>query len=514
MPFRNSAFFLTACCLVSLIMPTRQARAAGGELRITVVDRDTGKPIACRMHLKNAKGVAQQAPKMPFFKDHFVFPGKITLKLPKGSYTFELERGPEYAVRTGHFTIEDFADDEKTIDLHRAVNMADEGWWSGDLHIHRPVKDIELLMEAEDLHIAPVITWWHERRTWEGKQPPTKPLVKFAGNRYYQLLAGEDERSGGALLFFNLDTPLETAAGMTEYPPMMDFVLAARKQPKAWIDVEKPFWWDVPIWLASGKVDSIGVANNHMCREQMYAKDEAWGKPRDKSRFPGPVGNGQWTQEIYYHALNCGLRIPPSAGSASGVLPNPVGYNRMYVWVDKDDFNYDSWWEAFRLGRVLVTNGPLLRPLAENRMPGHVFKGAAGEELSIEITANLSTRDTIDYLEVIQDGRVAHSVRLDDWAKANGHFPPVKFHKSGWFMVRAVTTNPKTYRFAASAPWYVEIGEQPRISKQSAKFFLDWVNERTAGLKLENPSQRAEVLKYHDMARTYWQDLVSKANAD
>ena len=28
---------------------------------------------------------------------------------------------------------------------------------------------------------------------------------------------------------------------------------------------------------------------------------------------------------IYYHLLNCGLRVPPSAGSASGVLPNPVG---------------------------------------------------------------------------------------------------------------------------------------------------------------------------------------------
>ena len=44
-------------------------------------------------------------------------------------------------------------------------------------------------------------------------------------------------------------------------------------------------------------------------------------------------GNGYWSQEIYYHLLNCGLRLPPSAGSASGVLPNPVGYNRVYVHV-------------------------------------------------------------------------------------------------------------------------------------------------------------------------------------
>ena len=43
----------------------------------------------------------------------------------------------------------------------------------------------------------------------------------------------------------------------------------------------------------------------------------------------GTQWDGYWTQDIYYALLNCGLRIPPSAGSASGVLPNPVGYNRV-----------------------------------------------------------------------------------------------------------------------------------------------------------------------------------------
>src|SRR3712207_9493398 len=66
---------------------------------------------------------------------------------------------------------------------------------------------------------------------------------------------------------------------------------------------------------------------SHMCRDRMF-ESEAWGKPRLVERLPAPRGNGFWTQEIYYHLLNAGLRLPPSAGSASGVLPNPVGYNR------------------------------------------------------------------------------------------------------------------------------------------------------------------------------------------
>ena len=89
------------------------------------------------------------------------------------------------------------------------------------------------------------------------------------------------------------------------------------------MDIEKPFWWDVPIWLASGKIDTIGIANNHMCRDWVYFNPrtggEAWGRPRDVKRLPHPHGNAHWTQEIYYHALNAGLRVPPSAGSASGV---------------------------------------------------------------------------------------------------------------------------------------------------------------------------------------------------
>src|SRR5439155_9501505 len=55
---------------------------------------------------------------------------------------------------------------------------------------------------------------------------------------------------------------------------------------------------------------------------------------------------------------DCGLRLPPSAGSASGVLPNPVGYDRVYVHLD-GELSYERWWEALRAGRVFVSNGPL-----------------------------------------------------------------------------------------------------------------------------------------------------------
>ena len=93
--------------------------AAGGKLELIVVDAETGQPVPCRIHLKNAAGKPQRVRGLPFFQDHFVFPGKVTLRLPRGTYTFELERGKEYPVQTGHFVINDHADDTKRVEMRR-----------------------------------------------------------------------------------------------------------------------------------------------------------------------------------------------------------------------------------------------------------------------------------------------------------------------------------------------------------------------------------------------------------
>jgi hypothetical protein len=509
------------CLSAALWLAAAGALAAAnlGQLEFRAIDKASGKPIAARMHLKDAAGKPVKPPQAPFWRDHFVFDGTITLELPPANYTFELECGPEYKLATGNFRIQRDSSDTKLVEMERFVDMKKEGWWSGDLHIHRPLADIELLMRAEDLHVGPVITWWNNRNLWKDQPLPEKLLVQFDGNRFYHLMAGEDEREGGALLYFNLASPLPVAGSQREYPSPVKFLEQARQTPGVHVDIEKPFWWDVPVWVAIGGVDSIGLANNHQNRDGML-DNEAWGKPRDTKRFPSPHGNGRWTHEIYYQLLNCGLRIPPSAGGASGVLPNPVGYNRVYVHCGKE-LTWDAWWENLRRGQVVVTNGPLLRPRVhgagapkEGALPGHVFKADQGQTIDLEIALNLSTRDKIDYLEIIQDGQRIHEVRLDQWAKANGKLPHVTFTKSGWMLVRAVTNNDKTYRFASTGPYYAEIGYDRRVSKKAAQFFLDWVQERAGRIKLDDPAQREEVIAYHRQARDFWQKKVEQANAE
>jgi len=499
-----------AVCCAAWCSPARAAR--GGQLQINVVDRDTGQPIACRMHLRNAKKKPQKGGKAPFWHDHFVFSGEITLKLPNGFYQFEMERGPEYLIRSGHFTISDFADDSKTIDMKRVVDMAKEGWWSGDLHVERPLKEIELLMQADDLHLAEVVTWSSGKTDWMKSALPDNPLVRF-GDSAYQQLAGMDDRAGGRLLLLNLTRPLDLSGDRPEFPPALSHVAEAARQEQAWIDAANPTSWDLPVWVAAGKLNSIELADSRLCRESVIESD-AGGRPRDKLPYPGPSGVGRWSEAVYHHLLNCGLRIPPSAGSGSGSASNPVGYNRAYVFLGEQPFSYDAWWAALRAGQVVVTNGPLIRPTVEGHPPGHVFKAEAGQKVELEIGLTLSTREKIEYLQVVKGGHVAAEMRLDEWAKAGGRLPKLEFDRSGWFLVRAVTNAPGTFRFASTGPYYVDIGYQPTISKASAQFFVDWVNERGRRLKLEDAAERREVMRHHRTARDFWQAVLEKANAD
>ncbi len=478
--------------------------------RLEVVVRDGKLAVPCRIHLYDPANKTPKVPGWPAWNDHIVVGALARLELPAGKYRYEIERGPEYNAISGELTIVAGAEAKLAADLKRIADLASHGWWSGELHVHRPIEDVPLLMQAEDLHVAPVITWWNKTNLWAGRKPPAEHVVRFDGNRFYQIMAGEDERAGGALLYFGLQQPLPITAATFEYPSPMRYLHQARDQAGVHVDVEKPFWWDVPVWLASGQVDTIGIANNHMFRSKMYP-DEAWGKPRDLERLPAPRGNGDWTQEIYYHALNCGLRIAPSAGSASGVLPNPLGYNRVYVQLD-GDLSFERWFEGLRAGRSFVTNGPLLRVLASGLPSGHVFTG--DNKIEVELTGVLEGRDRVEAVEIIRDGRVERRVPAAELART-GSLGKLTFLSSGWFLVRAIADHPRTFRFASTAPWYVEAGKaKRRISRKSARFFLDWTNERIKRVKVDEPGQREEVLEPHRRAREYWASLVRTANAD
>jgi hypothetical protein len=394
------------------------------------------------------------------FGGHFYIDGKATLPLRVGAYTFELEAGPEYLTQNGQFEIERHADDSKRIEMKRVTDLAKEGWYGGDLDVHRKKTDLPLILRAEALHFA----------------PPTEPPTKDAKNS-------------------------------KDIPPTfeLDGHLIART----------PYAWDLPVWLAGGKLDAIELINQHSLRNGVV-DNEKDGRPRDKSFFPGPRGNGRWSETVYYHVLNCGLRIPPVAGSGSGFNDNPVGTNRVYVFCG-NEFSQETWWEGLKAGRVFVTNGPLLRPMVEGQPPGNVLKLSDGGSLTLEIGLNLATSVPVEYLQIIKNGTVEAEVRLAEFKNRKGRLPPIHFDDSGWFLVRAVTSNPKTLQFASSGPYYVEKAGRPRVSRASVKFFLDWQGANSTRVRKQadlEESSRASLLAQQESARKFFEKLLATANAD
>jgi hypothetical protein len=92
-------------------------------------------------------GEARRSERVPFWHDHFVCAGSVEPHLAPGQCAYQIDRGPEYFLATGMVAVAESGPQAVTNRLRRLVNLAKEGWWSGDLHVHRSPADMELLMQ-------------------------------------------------------------------------------------------------------------------------------------------------------------------------------------------------------------------------------------------------------------------------------------------------------------------------------------------------------------------------------
>ena len=482
----------------------QKAKAGRGQLELRAIDAQSEEPTAVRMRLRNPKGRPVFAAKAPRVGDGFLFDGKVVLELSPGIYTFTLDKGPEFREHTGRFVIQSGAADNHQVEMRRFVSMKDEGWWSGDLHVERSVREMPLRMLANDLHFANVISWKNGESVWQRQRTPSETTVWVGNERAFDLMGGRDRRSASELILGRLAEPLMLAADEGEFPSPFESAQTAAAL-MGHLHLSRLDAQDLPVWIASRKLGSVGLLHSGLL--ESGSQDESFVKQPDDVLFPPPLGIGRWSQQIYFRMLNLGVRIPPAAGSGAGLNENPVGYNRVYVHHD-GPFQVESWWDGLRAGRVVLTNGPLLRPRVNGELPGHIFR-PDGDELQLEVEALLSTREKIDYLEVIQNGQSVIQTRLEDWAASGGRLPPVIFKEDGWLMLRVVTRNSKTYRGACSGPFFVSFAnsKSKQQDAKTAQFFLDWLYERARKIKL-SPDQQKSVMRYHRAARDFWQTRV------
>jgi len=503
-----------AAVLTFLAAGPATAAKPDGQLELKVVDADTDAPLPARIHLRDprrrpvrTRGLGRAA-----HADHFYLDGSIMLGLRRGQYTFDLDAGNNRRTVAGDFEIQRRAEDEKTIELASFANLTSENWYAADVDAARPLFDLGLVLRAEQLAYAPLTAWQAGNKGWQQvTKTPAKAGALPPGAGLHVARVSTTE---GDLLLVGVDQAIQPDNLPSADEWNVSAMLRARDAGYQIIapDISA---WRLPLWLAADVLDAVGVIDRTSGFKGVDEKASI-GRARDRRRFPGASGVGRWREAIYFHALNAGLRLPAVAGSGSGVSESasgdsPLGANRTYAYCP-DGFSVQSWWRATLAGETVVTSGPLLRPQVYSKPPGYVFQLDASGRFEAPIALNLSTRQTVEYLELIQDGEVAASVALRDWAAAGGRLPVLEFDAAGWFTVRAVTTNQDRYQLALSGPYYVQPAAEGdatparRISRLSCQFFLDWLDDYAA--KFANADQ-------DDLAaaRKFWQSRLNLANA-
>ena len=118
----------------------------------------------------------------------------------------------------------------------------------------------------------------------------------------------------------------------------------------------------------------------------------------------------------WYRVLNCGYRLPLVGGTDKMAASTPVGCNRTYAYLGRQEFTFDNWAKAVRSGNTFITSGPLLFFHADGRMPGEqIALGAAGG--TVEVQAEATCFVPMHRLEIVYNGRVVASREERDGAK-------------------------------------------------------------------------------------------------
>ncbi|QAY71654.1 CehA/McbA family metallohydrolase [Xylanimonas protaetiae] len=435
----------------------------------------------------------------PGYVRQFLCEGVVEVPVPRGGCMVVAERGPEHRRVERHVDV-GTGGARIVAEPERWAGLAAEGWWSGDLHVHRPLDDAAAILRAEDLHVGAFITRWNELP--HQKSDPTGPpraALTVGGDRHAVAPVTEDERGGGAWMLHGVGLGDLPTVDEWWSPPGRFLVDRARAQ-GAWFDCEKLTWWETPVMMATGTPDSVGVLNNHYVPRGFFA-NESWGRPRDRAAYPGAAGASRYQLELYYRYLSCGFRLPASAGSASGVLPAPPGHNRVYVGGGAGQCTVPGFYDALRAGRSMVTNGPLLSLTVGDAEPG-----ATVPARPTRVRAVARAAGPLDGVEVLVDGRVA--------AQSEGPVLDVTLDLTGtgWVAARASSPDPETVRLAHTSPVYVDGPGSPDAAEHRA-YFARWIDELVARAAAEPerfPTQDARDATldlYHRAARAYAREL-------
>lgn len=495
---------VTLITSILLAVPVIAAKAATFELRGEVVDAETGAAIPCRMYIQRSDGswhfAKSESPKgsaVEYRKQKDWNPACVEMHttlsahpfiatLRSGTYTVLVERGKEYLPESRPVNVEKEAVQIK-IPLHRWINMERRGWYSGDTHVHRSMNELTNLVLAEDLNVAFPLTSWvtdaflspTKGRTNADSQTPAKSIsvdkshVIYPRNTEYEIFrVNKKEHTLGAFFVLGHKTLFERGA-----PPVRPIGQQSRAE-GALIELDKHNWpWSMML-IPILNVDLYELSNNHVWRTEFGYRDYG-GAAADYMRVERD--DKGWTErgwidygfQNYYALLNCGFRLRPTAGTASGVHPVPLGFGRVYVHLDQG-FSYEAWVRGLNEGRSFVTTGPMLFVQVNGKNPGSTFKSKDATKFRVQGQAQSAV--PLRAIEIVVNGQVSRTLPAQNWKLPGGAYESeidenFAIDESSWLAVRCFEDQ-KRIRFAHTAPFFIDIPDKPLRPRRAEIGFL------------------------------------------
>ena len=480
--------------------------AAAATVRVQVVDDAGGQTVAARAYLW--RGVQPLLPSgfssyARGDERHFLVPGNFELDLEPGKYKLKIERGLEY------IPVELELDVPRTttvpVRLRRWIDMNGDGWFSADMHVHRDPAEIPLILRAEDLNFVPTITThiWSTDVSQPWKAPSEFP-VAVEPTRLFTASGEEVERiqgGPGAVILLAKGLPIPFT-GYELYPPVVTYSRKVHAM-GGFVEGDKPFWVDTFVNAALGEIDFIELNCNHFLPRLVDTDLTPWSHWPIEFGYRGNRGFALWMMDLYYRILNSGIQLPLSAGSANGVKATPVGYDRIYVRLGKDRFDYPNFMDALRLGKSFSTNGPILDLTVNGRYgPGDRVDIRPGQDFRFRARAR--SHGELESLQLMINGEVV-AQRAGKAAKELTLEKAVRLDQSSWAAVRVFERSERSEVFAHTSPIYFLVGGRPVVVPESVRDLLQKIDlliahtQRVEGFRQE--SDRKETLDVYREAR-------------
>lgn len=377
----------------------------------------------------------------------FYIDGSYHTVLPEGTYDIVVSHGMEYRIWKGSVNIKGGKTHPVKIHLDRWQDMPDEGWYSGDTHIHygrhhtKDDNNIWTHLAAEDIHISNLLEMGNVIKTLF-KQYNWGETARVGSGTHFLAPGQEDPRTArlGHTIQLNLTEPVRFAeqyylyhkvfrevkrqGGLTAYAHVADSGFS-------FFNARGGLALDVPF----GLVDLIEVME-----------------------WAGGANGTPWVTDLWFDFLNLGYKLTPIAGSDYMDFGVP-GEVRTYVYLGGSQFSVRSWFDALKAGRSFVTSGPMLDFTVNNHGPGTELAVTSGAQLMVKANASLMPDiGLLSKLELYEQGRlVATTVSSAGEETLALEYKTAAMHGT-WFVLLAYgKENSPESSLAATAPVYISV---------------------------------------------------------